>query len=350
MARNPSKRAPHVDGFNIQNSCKATSDISTLGLFFYTKDIVRKRDRMERNYGLEEKINAEEFYEETATSSEVSSKYPISSVLWAGSTPFCKKVLIAKSDEYGRMLFTDGELQSTEGDEAIYHEHLVHPAIITHRALYGNKPLKVCVLGGGEGATCRELLKWPVSVVKEIVWNDFDKYLVDLCRDYMGYCSTQISEIYYPNQRIIQLNMDASKLMRDETLLPFDIIICDLPDPTTDAKEGLYSPAFWKDIYARTADKCVIMTHCGPIAPASVDGMALAISVKEEMMRAGFAEPRLGKVAIPSFQSEWGFLIATKNEAVPDLWADSLPANCRILDKDALTAFFRIPAYYTRVE
>jgi spermidine synthase len=303
---------------------------------------------MERNYGLEEKINAEEFYEETATSSEVSSKYPLVSVLWAGSTPFCKEVVIAKSEEYGRMLFTDGELQSTEGDEAIYHEHLVHPAIITHRSLYGSKPLKVCVLGGGEGATCRELLKWPC--VKEIVWNDFDKYLVDLCRDYMGYCSTQIGEIYYPNQRIIQLNMDASKLMRDETLLPFDIIICDLPDPTMDVKEGLYSLKFWKDIYARTAEKCVIMTHCGPIAPASVDGMALATSVKEEMMRAGFAEPRLGKVAIPSFQSEWGFLIATKNEAVPDLWADSLPADCHILDKDTIMAFFRIPAYYTRVE
>jgi spermidine synthase len=69
---------------------------------------------MERNYGLEEKINAEEFYEETATSSEVSSKYPLVSVLWAGSTPFCKEVVIAKSEEYGRMLFTDGELQSTE--------------------------------------------------------------------------------------------------------------------------------------------------------------------------------------------------------------------------------------------
>ena len=98
------------------------------------------------------------------------------------------------------------------------------------------------------------------------------------------------------------------------------------------------------------SDRCVVVTHCGPIAPASVDGMALATSVKEEMMRAGFTEPRLGKVAIPSFQSEWGFLVGTKNEAIPDLQTDFLPAGCRILDSDAMASFFRIPAYYTRVE
>ena len=303
---------------------------------------------MERNYGLEEKINAEEFYEETSTSSEVTSKYPVDAVLWAGSTPFCKKVLIAKSEEYGRMLFTDGELQSTEGDEAIYHEHLVHPAIITYKTLYGDKPLRVCVLGAGEGATCRELLRWSESTVKEVVWNDIDQSLVTLCRDYLGYCTGKINEIFYPNQRVIYLNQDANKLLKDETLPPFDIVICDLPDPELDAATGLYSPVFWKDMYARMSPNSVVITHCGPVAPVSVDGMALAYSVRDAMVAAGFAEPRLGKVAIPSFQSEWGFLVGTKAEPVPDLAADLLPEGCCILDLDALAAFFRIPAYYTR--
>lgn len=303
---------------------------------------------MERNYGLEEKINAEEFYEETSTSSEVTSKYPLEAVMWAGSTPFCKEVVIAKSDEYGRMLFTDGELQSTEGDEAIYHEHLVHPAVLTYKTLYGDKPVLVCVLGAGEGATCRELLRWSVSTVKEVVWNDIDQSLVTLCRDYLGYCTGKINEIFYPNQRVIYLNQDANKLLKDETLPLFDIVICDLPDPKLDTAMGLYSPVFWKDMYARMSPNSVVITHCGPVAPVSVDGMALAFSVRDAMITAGFAEPRLGKVAIPSFQSEWGFLVGTKAEAVPNLAADLLVEGCRILDADALAAFFRIPAYYTR--
>jgi spermidine synthase len=304
---------------------------------------------MEQNKELEERLEAAGFYEETSTSSEVSSKYPLEAVLWAGSTPFCSEVVIAKSEEYGRMLFTDGELQSTEGDEAIYHEHLVHPAVATYKALYGDKPLRVCVLGAGEGATCRELLKW--SAVKEIIWNDFDKYLVDLCCDFMGYCPSQIAEIFYPNQRVIHLNLDACKLLMDETLPLFDIIICDLPDPELEpAVGGLYSPAFWKNLYTRTAADCVVMTHCGPVAPASVDGMALATSVRSAMTDAGFAGMRLGKVAIPSFQSEWGFLVGTKGNAVPDIDAAILPDNCRILDTDAAASFFRIPAYYTRTQ
>jgi len=306
---------------------------------------------MEQNKELEEQLEAAGFYEETSTSSEVSSKYPLDAVLWAGSTPCCKEVVIAKSAEYGRMLFTEGELQSTEGDEAIYHEHLVHPAIMMYRSLYGDKPLRVCVLGAGEGATCRELLKWPATVVKEIVWNDFDKALVDLCRDYMGYCPGLIAEVFYPNQRVIQLNMDACKLLRDETLPAFDVVICDLPDPELDAAAGgLYSPAFWKDMYKRTSAKCIIASHCGPIAPMSVDGMALATSVSEAMIKGGFKGPRLGKVAIPSYQSEWGYLFGTKDSPPKDLEMGSLPAGCRILDSDALASFFRIPAYYTRVE
>ena len=245
------------------------------------------------------------------------------------------------------MLFTDGELQSTEGDEAIYHEHLVHPAIITYKTLYGDKPLRVCVLGAGEGATCRELLRWPVSSVKEVVWNDIDQSLVTLCRDYLGYCPDKINQIFYPNQRVIYLNLDANDLLKDETLPLFDIVICDLPDPV-EAAEGLYSPVFWKDMYARMSPNSVVITHCGPVAPLSVDGMALAFSVRDAMIAAGFEEPRLGKVAIPSFQSEWGFLVATKDEAIPDLAADLLPEGCRILDADAAASFFRIPAYYTR--
>ena len=303
---------------------------------------------MEQDRELEEQLEQSGFYEETSISSDVTSKYPLESVLWAGSTDFCKEVVIGKSAEFGRMLFTDGELQSTEGDEAIYHEHLVHPAILTYKTLYGDKPLRVCVLGAGEGATCRELLRWPVTTVKEIAWNDIDKSLVTLCRDYLGYCTGKINEIFWPNQRVIYLNLDANSFLKDETLPLFDIIICDLPDPDLNVKEGLYSPVFWKDMYARMSPNSVVVTHCGPVGPVSVDGMALATSVRKAMIAAGFAEPRLGKVAIPSFQSEWGFLVGTKAEPVPDLSADLIPEGCRILDADAAAAFFRIPAYYTR--
>ena len=168
----------------------------------------------------------------------------------------------------------------------------------------------------------------------------------------MGYCPGQTAEIFYPNQRVIQLNMDACKFLKDETLPLFDVVICDLPDPVLGVVEGLYSPQFWKDMYTRMAPDCVVATHCGPIAPASVDGITLASSVSDTMVEAGFTGPRLGKVAIPSYQSEWGFLfgIKTVNPTPYDMEMGILPEGCRILDADALSSFFRIPAYYSRVE
>ena len=47
----------------------------------------------------------------------------------------------------------DGKTQSTELDEHIYHECLVHPALLTHP-----NPKSVFIGGGGEGTTLREVL------------------------------------------------------------------------------------------------------------------------------------------------------------------------------------------------
>jgi len=54
---------------------------------------------------------------------------------------------------YGQVLVLDGRLQSAEADEAIYHEAMVQPAMVAHP-----EPRRVLILGGGEGATLREVL------------------------------------------------------------------------------------------------------------------------------------------------------------------------------------------------
>lgn len=102
---------------------------------------------MQRSPELEQSIRDAKFYLEEAHSACVTSNYPIDSVSWAGRTTYCSELVIATNEEYGNMLITDKELQSTQVDEEIYHEHLVHPAILAYRSIYGNKPLKILVLG-----------------------------------------------------------------------------------------------------------------------------------------------------------------------------------------------------------
>ena len=62
---------------------------------------------------------------------------------------------LVESGPYGKGLVLDGKWQSCTGDEFMYHEPLVHPACTFHR-----QPKDILILGGAEGATLREALKW----------------------------------------------------------------------------------------------------------------------------------------------------------------------------------------------
>ena len=74
----------------------------------------------------------------------------ISGVVYSGQSEY-QTIEIVDTLAFGRILVLDGKTQSAESDEFIYHEMLVHPAMITHPA-----PERVFIAGGGEGATLRK--------------------------------------------------------------------------------------------------------------------------------------------------------------------------------------------------
>ena len=77
-----------------------------------------------------------------------------------------------------RALFIDGVLQSSLYGEAAYHESLVHPAMLMHP-----NPKRVAIIGGGEGATLREVLKH--KSVDEAVMIEIDEELTNVSRIYL---------------------------------------------------------------------------------------------------------------------------------------------------------------------
>jgi len=58
-------------------------------------------------------------------------------------------------EPFGRTLLIDGLIQSCQCDEFVYHESLVHPALLAHP-----NPRSVFIGGGGEGSTAREVRPW----------------------------------------------------------------------------------------------------------------------------------------------------------------------------------------------
>jgi len=77
-----------------------------------------------------------------------------------------------------RLLFLDGVQQSSLYGDAAYHEALVHPAMIAH-----TNPKRVAIIGGGEGATLREVLKH--KSVEQVVMVEIDGELIELCSQYL---------------------------------------------------------------------------------------------------------------------------------------------------------------------
>lgn len=140
-------------------------------------------------------------------------------VILRGRTAF-QEYEIFVSTLWGKALILDGRLQSAELDEFVYHEALVHPAMIAHP-----EPRRVLVMGGGEGATLREVLRH--NTVTEAVMVDIDQELVDLCRQYLP----TFHAGSFDDPRTTLIFADGRGWLLEQPDASFDIILWDLPEP-----------------------------------------------------------------------------------------------------------------------
>ena len=231
--------------------------------------------------------------------SDTRTSYPITRKVIDCSTPACESVVIADSAVFGRMLFLDGELQSASVDEHIYHESLVHPAMT------GFHNARVLVVGGGEGATVREVLRWSPFRVD---WIDIDRELVELCEEHLKWAPD-----VYLHPTVHYQAADIRVALPNLGL--YDVIILDLPDPDGDTGY-LYSTAFWTDLFAHLVLGGRIVTHVGPVSPVAAPytyGPGFE-RVRSLAAVAGLAFSPAGfyRIGIPSFQGDWGFAGAVK--------------------------------------
>jgi spermidine synthase len=120
----------------------------------------------------------------------------------------------------GIVTFLDGVSQSASSDEYVYHEALVQPAMMIHP-----KPQKVLVVGGGEGATLRELLSHPS--VTEAHMAELDPMMVDVAINYLD----ELHQGAFNNSRTRLHVGDGIQYIRDMPEGYFDVIILDLLDP-----------------------------------------------------------------------------------------------------------------------
>jgi len=170
-----------------------------------------------------------------------------------------QQIDIVDSHEYGRMLFLDNMTQSAEVDEFIYHEMLVHPALFTHA------PVRtVCIIGGSEGATLREVLK---HEPERIVMIDIDEELVELCKKHLA----SWSQGAYEDPRVDLKFMDGRRFL-EETQEIFDAIFVDISDPLEGRPSTpLFTREFYKTVSRRLSSKGCVVVQSETLNPVRIE-------------------------------------------------------------------------------
>ncbi len=220
----------------------------------------------------------------------------ITEILASEKTPF-QKVEVLRSSHYGKVLILDGYTQSAEIDEFIYHENLVHPAMVTCA-----NPRKVLIIGGGEGATLYEVLRH--KTVERAWMIDIDQRVVELCDRYMP----EWHRGSFKDKRTTLLFEDGRKFL-ENSKESFDVIIIDIPEPVEEGPAYLlYTEEFYRMVQSRLSDDGIIALQSGSSAVKELRCLAAIHRTLKRVFPLVFS----WTANIPSFDIPWSFTMASK--------------------------------------
>jgi thermospermine synthase len=227
-------------------------------------------------------------------------QYKITETL-AGCQSKFQRVDVVKLQPFGTSLIIDGLIQSTQIDEFVYHECLVHPSM-----LYHPNPKRVFIGGGGEGSTAREVLRH--KSVEKCVMVDIDGDVVDFCKTHFP----ENAEAFADPRLDLVINCAYESLEKSEE--KFDVIIMDLDDPL----EGgpcyqLYTTEFYTMARSKLNDNGILVTQSGQ---AGIKTHTIVFSAINKTLEAVFPKVTPYNQAIYSFLDEWGWNMAFSDPAI----------------------------------
>jgi len=233
-------------------------------------------------------------------------------IIFAETTPYQRIVITRWKDDY--RLHLGGHLQFTSADEYRYHEPLVLPALSA--ALQSGRPaakLRVLILGGGDGLAARQV--FAAADVGSVDLVDIDRRVVEIFRERRQL--RRLNDGALSDPRLTAHYEDAFTFLRDHEDR-WDVIIIDLPDPSSPSTNKLYSTTFFGLALRRLTDRGVLVTQASSPFYARRAFWCIHHTMQAALER---LPGRGGRVTpyhayVPSF-GEWGFVMVTP---------DNLPA------------------------
>jgi spermidine synthase len=242
---------------------------------------------------------------------------------------------VYETPELGRIFRLDGCNMTSERDEFFYHENLVHPAAVAHRA-----PRHALVIGGGDGGSSEELLKHPS--IERVHMAELDPDVIEVSRAQFG----RVHRGAFDDPRLEVTVGDGLAYLRG-TRARYDLVVMDLTDPVGPSAE-LYSPATFALARSAMAPGAALTLHIGsPFShPERVRGMLANL-------RQVFPRVAPYFVHIPLYGSIWGFACASDTLDPREISAAEVEraiaerglADLQYYNGEAHAALFALPNY-----
>lgn len=236
-----------------------------------------------------------------------------------------QRIDVVETEDWGRMLILDGCIMLTERDEFIYHEMLVHPAMVMHP-----EPKAILVVGGGDGGTMREILKYPM--VERAVLAELDRDVIDVSRKYLKGLSESL------NDKRVDITIGDAFSYLGHTDSSFDIVFVDSTDPVGPA-EVLITEEFYKRVKEHLKEGGFLAVQ----AESPFFHMETIKTIKERLGKF-FKFVKFYLAPVPTYPGGyWAFAISSDDE-----FGDPRrkpPSGLKFYNEDIHGALFKLPQF-----
>jgi spermidine synthase len=217
-----------------------------------------------------------------------------------------QKIAIYDTPHYGRVFRLDDYNMTSEQEEFIYHENLVHPALIAQSA-----PKKVLIIGGGDGGSSEEALKHPS--VEQVTLVEIDEDVITVAKEHFK----AVHHNVFDNPRLRVIVDDGMRFIRD-TQDKFDLIALDLNDPVGPAT-ALYSEDFFKQCREALTPGGALTLHIG-----SPTAQPQRVAELAQRLNRVFDIVRPCTVYIPLYGALWALAVCSKQLDPKAISADEI--------------------------
>jgi spermidine synthase len=249
-------------------------------------------------------------------------------------SPF-QTIAVYETTDFGNLMVIDGFTMLSTRENFLYHEMLAHPALFTHP-----HPRRVCIIGGGDCGTLREVLRH--GDVESATQIDIDERV------------TRVAEQYFPeltesnrDPRATLLFDDGIRWVSEAADASLDVIIIDSTDPVGPA-EGLFTRAFYRDCHRALAPGGLLVQQ----SESPLYHLEIIRGMTQDLRGAGFGGTRtlfFPQAIYPS--GWWSATMACRDEAFPEFRADAAASRTfetRYYNADVHRAALAQPEFFRR--